>query len=126
MKPCKSCNRTEPTVTFSPIMSEKNGKGYPSGKNYVTCDACRAAKQAELRVCTKCELPKPMSDYYVKGGTPGRLQAKCKDCFNEDKRAKRARDNSVVEPVAPDDVTDDPFHWRTYVQPVPCQIYLRN
>lgn len=124
MKPCKSCNRTEPHVHFSDVMNTKNGKAYPLGKKYVTCDECRAIKQATPRVCSKCKVEKTIADFYVKGGGPGLLQSRCKECYNFDKRTKCAVTKAAAsaQSAPADDVAApvvNAFHWRTFVQPVP-------
>lgn len=38
------------------------------------------------KICSKCGLNKPLTDYFVKDGRTGRLHAQCKECYKEHRR----------------------------------------
>lgn len=115
MKPCRTCERTD--VVFS------NMPGSNANRFYTECDTCRELKMTTKKTCTICAESLPVRDFYVKGGSSGSvLQACCKVCYNARKREHAAIKNGIVT-HAPGVVTDNPFLFRTFVQPVRRELY---
>ena len=40
----------------------------------------------DMKICSKCKISRPESDYFIKSTTPPRLHAQCKQCYKEHRR----------------------------------------
>ena len=116
MKICKTCSCPEPQVHFSPVLSTKSGRRYPNGKFYATCDACREEKMTTKKICSLCDEPFSLSNFYMKHTG---LESCCKACSNKRKNAARATARATEKAEVTADPAVNAFHWRAFVQPVP-------
>lgn len=68
------------------------------------------------KICTCCNVEKPLSDFGLRGGVH---YSACKPCKTEKQYKANARRNGqvAVPEVEVQGLTDNPFEWRTYVQP---------
>ena len=49
------------------------------------CELCLCYNY-RMKICSKCSLPKPEAEYFVKDKKSGRLHAQCKACYREHRK----------------------------------------
>ena len=78
-----------------------------------------------MKVCTHCGKSYPIEAYHKRSDMPWIFRAECRHCYNANRAKKRAekRARDVVTKVDPAAQTDNPFLWRTFVQPVKRDLY---
>lgn len=69
--------------------------------------------------CSQCNRLLTEDNFHKRSDMPWLHRADCKACYNATRAKKRAEKKAALLPNPVDVVTDNPFHWRTFVQPVP-------
>ena len=44
--------------------------------------------QSKSKVCIKCDVKKPLSEFYNAGHSSGKMVGKCKSCYNSNRKTK--------------------------------------
>ena len=80
-------------------------------------DICRTCNSTDPRkkTCSKCGEGKSYRNFYANG--KGGVFSECIICYN--KKRKKPKAAPVAVAVSEGVATNNPFEWRTYVQPTP-------
>lgn len=90
--------------------------------NFCDSTVCTVCTEPEKR-CTQCNKVLAMHKFHKRSDMPWLHRAECAVCYNLHRAKKRASRKVQKLTYAGTAETDNPFIWRTFVQPVQREVY---